>query len=161
MRTDGGPSADDITRAAGLELRQARIAAGLTLAQLVERLPSGIRVPTLAGYETGSRSFTVGRFVEICVALGVSGPNLLAAAVRRARVSPMRAGAVIDLHAIARDRRADRAALRRWARHRLDVDSDGEGVAIVEPATVREMAALCGLSETAMTILLEQYPPNS
>jgi transcriptional regulator with XRE-family HTH domain len=157
MGTEGQPSAGDITKAVGLELRNTRLSLGLTLAQLVDRMPSGIRVPTLAGYETGTRSFTVGRLVEICVAMGVSAPNLLAAAVRRAGMDPRRAGAVVDLRALAQDRQASLAPLRRWALRLLDDDVDGDGVAIVEPSLVLDMARFCGLSPEAMGQVLDQF----
>jgi transcriptional regulator with XRE-family HTH domain len=68
-----------VTVAAGAQLRTMRESLGLTLAATVSRMASDIRVPTLAGYETGIREFSVGRFVEICAAMKVSPLVVLAA----------------------------------------------------------------------------------
>ncbi|UVS81859.1 helix-turn-helix transcriptional regulator [Actinokineospora sp. UTMC 2448] len=148
-------NAEDVTRAAGLELRKARIDAGLTLAQLCDRLPSRIQVPTLAGYETGHRSFTVGRFVEICASLGRNPAVVILAALRRAKAG---VGTVVDLQALARAEGADRAVLRQWARFRLETDQDG--VVVIDTSTLREMAVLCGMPPAELTRTLADFWPS-
>jgi hypothetical protein len=65
---------DDITRCCGAQLRAARERAGLRLGDVVAAIEPDrtFRVPTLCGYETGIRSFTLGRFIDICLAMQVS-----------------------------------------------------------------------------------------
>ncbi|MGW5052695.1 helix-turn-helix domain-containing protein [Actinokineospora sp. NPDC004072] len=145
-------------RAVGIELRLARQSRGMTLSQVAEQLPSGIRVPTLSGYETGTKSFHVGRFVEICIALGVSAPNLLTAALHRAGMGLAAVGVVIDLRLMADNAPQELEPLRRWAQWKLE--GNAEAVTMVEPALIRDMAGFCGLSVSAMAAELERFAPT-
>ncbi|MGQ0841003.1 helix-turn-helix domain-containing protein [Actinokineospora sp.] len=154
------PRPDDIARAVGHELRRARDAAGWTRSDLVAKLPSDIHVQTLATYEQGVRHCTVARLVEICRALGVPAAELLSLALQRAAVDLHRVELRVDLRAVARDRRTELEPLRAWARHRLDDDADGTGVARLDPVVIHEMAAFCGLSRSAMLHMLVEFTPE-
>lgn len=76
-------SADQVLmRAIGDELRQARMSAGWSRPDLVERLPTRTPVNTYACYEQGIRQCSIPRLVEICQVLGTSAPELLGSALR-------------------------------------------------------------------------------
>ncbi|WP_258907907.1 helix-turn-helix domain-containing protein [Actinokineospora sp. UTMC 2448] len=144
-------------RAVGVELRLARQTRGMTLAQVAEMLPSGIRVPTLSGYETGTKSFHVGRLVEICDAIGVSAPSVLEAALHRAGLGLAAVGVVIDLRSVVDGASRNLGPLRQWARRKLADNADA--VTMVEPGMIREMAGFCGLSVPTMAAELERFAP--
>ncbi|GAA4409991.1 helix-turn-helix domain-containing protein [Actinokineospora soli] len=144
-------------RAVGVELRLARLSRGMTLAQVADKLPSGIRVPTLSGYETGTKGFQVGRMVEICEAIGVSAPTLLEAAIHRAGLGLAAVGVVIDLRSVVEGASRDLGPLRQWARRKLEDNADA--VTMVEPAMIREMAGFCGMSVPTMAAALERFAP--
>ncbi|MGX7828022.1 helix-turn-helix domain-containing protein [Actinokineospora sp. 24-640] len=153
-------SAADVARAVGQEIRRARSAIGWTRAELVERLDSDLHVQTVAGYEQGIRHCTVARLVEISRALGSSAPELLALALQRAEIDLDHTGVRVDLHAIARDQRAELTPLRVWAQHRLEHDAENSGVATLEPAVVENMAHFCQLPKTDMLTLLVDFTPD-
>ena len=147
-----------MARAIGQEIRRARAAIGWTRADLVERLDVEVHVQTIAGYEHGTRHCTVARLVEICRALDVPAPDLLAFALQRAEIDLGRTEVHVDLNAILRDDRPELAALRGWARHRLDTGS--ADTAKLEPAAVETMAHFCQMSRASMLTLLAGYTPE-
>lgn len=154
------PTAADIARAVGEEIRRARALLGMTRAELVARLPSEIHIQTLATYEQGVRQCTLARFVEICQALGVSAPELLGLALQRAALDLERIALKVDLRAVARDRRTELEPLRRWARHRIEDDPDRTGIVALEPVVIQEMAAFCGFSRSTMSRVLLEFTPE-
>ncbi|GAB3429801.1 helix-turn-helix domain-containing protein [Actinophytocola sediminis] len=72
-----------VARAAGIEVRLARGAAGLSRPQLIERLRRRVPVNTLAGWETGVRAISIDRLVDVCDALSIDAGDLLTRARRR------------------------------------------------------------------------------
>lgn len=154
------PSARAIAGAIGQEIRRARSAIGWTRTDLVERLDSDIHIQTVAGYEQGVRHCTVARLVEICRALGVPAPELLALALQRAEIDLETTELRVDLHAIVRDEQPELTALRAWAHHRLRDDAEGTGTVKLEPAAIEIMADFCQMSHSALLRHLSAFTPE-
>jgi transcriptional regulator with XRE-family HTH domain len=141
----------------GQELRRARESKGLTRAELVAKLPSGIGDRTLLSYEHGTRTLSVARFIEICRALGVAASEILHNALEKAR--DLRAFSIrVDLRAVLRDERAEFEPVRGWARNRLDGDEPAAQV-LLPPAAVRELAAVFGTTHAALATYLIEFTP--
>lgn len=138
----------------GLAVRRARESRGLTRAQLVEKLPSGIGDRTLLSYEHGVRFLSVVRFVEICRAIGVPADEVLGRASAMAddvRNLSLR----VNLRALLRDEDDRFEAVRLWADRRLD--ETATPVLLVEPAALREMAAVIGVSHEVLAGYLAEF----
>jgi transcriptional regulator with XRE-family HTH domain len=154
----------DVIRALGEELRRARSGAGMTQADLVNLMPSEIHVQTLATYERGIRQCSIGRFIEICRALGVAAPDVLHLAMQKAQQeADLRIiGVQVDLHAIVRDKQPGlRPPLRQWARNRLTTDSSGSGIARLDWIAIQELATLVGLPSAELVQQLVRFTPHS
>lgn len=149
-----------ITQMLGDELRKAREAAGLTRAQLIERMPSTIHPQTLATYENGIRQCTVVRLEEVCNALRIEAPELLAVALQRARTEPFTRTLRIDLPALLRDRTSTFALVRTWAEN-FRADSDGSDTARLEPAAVRALAFVVGVPQLDLIEYLMTFTPKA
>lgn len=147
-------------QAIGEELRRARDTIGWTRAELAERLPFGIHVQTLAGYERGTVQCTVSRFVALCETMGVSAPDALAWAMQRAEIDLPTTGLQVDLRAVIADKAAELLPLRRWARKRLQDDLGGTGVARLEWAVVQEMATMFGIDRAEFVTCLVRFTPR-
>lgn len=150
-------ASDVVLRAVGVELRVARLARGMTLAEVAANLPSGIKVPTLSGYETGTKTIHVGRMVEICAVIGASPPDVLAAAMKRVELGIAAFGVMVDLRSVVDGSSRRLEPVRRWARTKLAEDTDA--VTMIEPDMIRDMAAFCGLPPHTMAAELEQFAP--
>jgi transcriptional regulator with XRE-family HTH domain len=158
------PDEDDGTdtaarQAIGEELRRARDTIGWTRAELAERLPFGIHVQTLAGYERGAVQCSTSRFVLLCRTMGVSAPDVMAWAMQRAGIDLPTTGMQVDLHAVVRDKTPDLLPLRRWARTRLKDDS-GTGVARLAWSVVEELAKLFGMERDEFVRTLVLFTPR-
>jgi transcriptional regulator with XRE-family HTH domain len=142
-------------KAIGEELRRTRDTIGWTRAELAARLPFGIHIQTLAGYERGTIHCSASRFTVLCETMGVSAPDVLAWAMQRAGIGLPTTGMQIDLHAVINDKTAVRLPLRRWARKRLK-DDPGTGIARLAWPVVQEMATLFGMDrdEFVRTVVL-------
>jgi len=142
--------------AIGRELRRVRDAIGWTRAELAARLPFGIHVQTLAGYERGAVQCSASRFVSLCQTMGVSAPDVLAWAMQREGIDLTTTGAQVDLHAVVHDKTRALLPLRRWARQRLKDDPGGTGIARLTWPVVQEMATVFGadLDEFVETLVL-------
>jgi transcriptional regulator with XRE-family HTH domain len=141
--------------AIGEELRRARDTIGWTRAELATRLPFGIHIQTLAGYERGAVQCSTSRFTVLCETMGVSAADVLAWAMQRAGIGLPTTGMQVDLHAVINDKTAVRLPLRRWARTRLK-DDPGTGIARLAWPVVQEMATLFGMDrdEFVRTVVL-------
>ena len=150
-----------VNRAIGDELRRVRDDLGWTRGEVVGRMSSDISVQTLANYENGLRPCTVPRLVEICEALEVPTPALVALALQRISVEPGTDTFQIDLRAVvnAKDS-SDYSSLRRWAKNRLKYDPDGSGVARLERAALEEMATFFDLPLTDFLRYLRRFIPR-
>lgn len=142
-------------RILGQEIRRVRESEGLTRAQLVARLPSGIGDRTLLSYEHGIRYLTVVRFVEICRALGVAASEVLHRASEKA-ADLRRFSLKVSLRDVLRDRRDGFEPVRLWAKNRLDEDKSSSEVQLA-PVTVREMAAVLGFSHGTLAAYLAEF----
>jgi transcriptional regulator with XRE-family HTH domain len=143
------------SRAIGEELRRAREANGWSREYFVTRLPSGIGARTLLSYEHGTRHLTLLRFIEVCRALGVTGPVLLQRALQRAQMELDTLVLKVDLHALVKDRSSDYPHLVQWAHNTLiEVP---EGVVDVEPAVVRNLSRCFGCDHRALTRYLAGF----
>lgn len=160
MDLDGGTVGHAITKALGEELRRARENVGWSQAELVRRMPSELHVKTLATYEQGVRQCTVVRLIEICRTLGVAAPDLLGRALQHMEVDLQTVGMQVDLHAMARDTRAELRQLRRWARNRLLINP-ASGVARLDRGAVQEMAAVIGLTLSDLVRYLDMFRPQT
>jgi transcriptional regulator with XRE-family HTH domain len=142
-------------RILGQEIRRVRESEGLTRAQLVERLPSGIGDRTLLSYEHGIRYLTVVRFVEICRALGVAASEVIQRASEKA--SDLRAFSLkVSLRAVLRDKQDGFEPVRSWAKNRLN-EEDSTAEVLLAPVTVREMAAVFGFSHGTLAAYLAEF----
>jgi transcriptional regulator with XRE-family HTH domain len=146
-------------RAIGEELRRARDTLGWTRAELAARLPFGVHVPTLAGYERGVVQCSSNRFIMLCQTMGVSAPDVLAWAMQRARIDLPTIGVQVDLHAVIRDKIPDLLPLRRWARKRLTNDP-GTGIARLAWPAVQELATLLSTNRTEFVRTLILFTPR-
>lgn len=143
-----------LAKVLGQEIRREREARGWTRAELAEQLPSGIGERTLLSYEHGIRALSVVRLVEICRALGAATGELLDRALEKAR--DLRAFSLrVDLRALLRDHGPEFSAVHTWARNRLDDNPTPE--VHLTPATVREMAAIIGLSHIDLADYLFKF----
>ncbi|MGQ0841507.1 helix-turn-helix domain-containing protein [Actinokineospora sp.] len=149
-------------RLLGAELRRARRARGWTLRDLAERLPVDISRASVAGYEYGTQQCTVQRLIEICDALAVSAPRLLARVFTHSDTE-------IDLRTLAGHEPGDHDAgdfgelgpLRRWARATLDHNPAATGTARLDAASFHALATLCGITPADLAGRLHQYRPRS
>lgn len=149
-----------VNRAIGSEIRRVRDHLGLTRGSVVALMSSEISVQTLANYEYGVRPCTVPRLVEICRALKVSTPHLVALALQRADVEPDNLN--VDLNAVVEDQDEDEVhqLLRRWAENRLKHDSDGLGIARVSRAVAEEMATFLDVPRGKLLRYLRKFAPE-
>ena len=142
-------------RILGQEIRLVREANGLTRAQLVELLPSGISDRTLLSYEHGIRYLTVVRFVELCRALNAQPFDVLRRASEKA--SDLRAFSLkVNLRAVIRDTQDGFEPVRLWAKNRLG-DEDQSTEVLLSPVTLREMAAVFSLSHRTLATYLAEF----
>lgn len=133
-------------RVLGDEIRRLRKQRGWTRKDLNERLQSDISLQTLATYEPGTRQVSVGRFVEICLALDELPHELLARVHERVFTDTPVGRIRLDLRKIVRDRAPELLPLRRWAAGRLAGDTGSQGGEVhLDIAALETMAQLCGL----------------
>ncbi|MGW5053383.1 helix-turn-helix domain-containing protein [Actinokineospora sp. NPDC004072] len=130
-------------RALGRELRRLRLRRKWTRAQLVQRLPGELSAQALASYETGTRSCTVVRFVELCGALDASPHDLLERVHRRILNEEFPAALRVDLHKLAADERPELVPARRWAA--AEVSRHATAVRELDYPALESLASLCGL----------------
>lgn len=147
-----------ISRALGEELRRARDALGLSRAQFVATLPSGIGERTLLAYEHGLRNITVARLEELCKHLEVDAPNLLTRALQRAKIHLENLELLVDLRQLVNDGSFTYRPLRQWAHNRLTETPDG--VVAVTPSAARELAAFIGCAHNELAHYLSQFLPE-
>jgi transcriptional regulator with XRE-family HTH domain len=150
-----------ISRAIGEELRRAREASGLTQAQLVEQLPSGIGERTLLSYEHGTRNLTALRLVEVCRVLDVGSPHVLGVALQRARIYVENLVLWVDLRALLADTATTDAAFRPmvvWARRTLA--RHPHGIVEVAPAAVEALATMIGRTRDDLAAYLARFLPE-
>lgn len=147
-----------ISRAIGEELRRAREANGWSRGHLVARLPSGISDRTLLTYEHGTRHLTLVRFLEICRALGVSGPILLNQALQRARIHLANLVLRVDVRQLVAQRDEEFLPMVLWAHNKLIKHPDG--VVEVTPSAVVELADFIGCSEVELANYLARFVPD-
>lgn len=150
--------ADTVSKAVGEELRRAREAQGWSRLQFVEQLPSGIGDRTLLSYEHGARQMLLVRFAELSWALDIDPPTMFARGLQRARVRVENLTLHVDLRALLRDRRVTFLPLKQWARNTLNDHPDG--VALVEPVVVRNLASFIGCTHRDMADYLARFTPE-
>lgn len=149
---------DTVSKAVGEELRRAREAQGWSRLQFVEQLPSGIGDRTLLSYEHGARQMLLVRFAELSWALDIDPPTMFARGLQRARVRVENLTLHVDLRALLRDQRAAFLPLKQWARNTLNDHPDG--VALVEPVVVRNLASFIGCTHRDMADYLARFTPE-
>lgn len=164
--TANGPAPDpdtltdgSVNRAIGDELRRVRDDLGWTRGMVVDRMSSDISVQTLANYEYGLRPCTVPRLVEICEALDVPTPALVALALQRIAVEPDADSLQIDLRAVIATNDPEYPTLCQWAQNRLKSNPDGSGVARLERAAIEEMATIFDLPLGEFLRYLRRFIP--
>jgi transcriptional regulator with XRE-family HTH domain len=151
-------TAEVIARGLGEELRHRRQAEGVSRENFVKRLPSGIGDRTLLAYEHGIRHLSVARLIELSDGLGVEAPVLLGDAMQRARVALLNIPLRVDLNQLLCSFNVKFRPLHQWAKNRLG-DSD-DGVIVVLPPGVRELAASVGLQHQAVADHLAKFIPE-
>lgn len=153
--TDGS-----VNRAIGDELRRVRDDLGWTRSMVIERMSSDISVQALANYEHGLRPCTLPRLVELCEALEVPTPALVALALQRISVEPDADSLQIDLRAVIATEDTPYPTLRVWAQNRLKSNPGGTGVARLERAAIEEMATIFDLSVGEFLRYLRRFIPE-
>jgi transcriptional regulator with XRE-family HTH domain len=148
-----------ISRAVGEELRRTREARGWSRAQLAAMLPSGIGDRTILSYEHGTRHLTVLRLTEMCRALGVAADTLLSNALQRARIHLENLDLRIDLQAMLGDGSDKFRPMVQWARNKLNETPDG--VAVLAPAALRELATFAGYPARDLANYLARFVPDT
>ncbi|WP_084794808.1 helix-turn-helix domain-containing protein [Actinokineospora bangkokensis] len=141
-------------RALGRELQQMRMRRRWTRAQLVRRLPVELSAQALASYETGTRSCTVVRFVELCMALETSPHDLLERVHDQVSRDDHPASLKVDLTRLALDDRQPLAPARRWAA--AEVGRQAGGSRDLDLSALESLAALCGLPVVELVRMLRQ-----
>ena len=154
----GEPSDEVISQAVGEELRRARETLGLSRGQLVAKLPSGIGDRTLLSYEHGKRHLTLLRWIELCRALEVASPVLLARALQRARIHVENMALRIDLRFLLNDRSDKFRPMVQWARNTLNEHPDG--VVEIEQSAVRHLALFAGCGYLELANYLARFIPE-
>jgi transcriptional regulator with XRE-family HTH domain len=149
-----------VTKALGEELRRVRDSIGWSRGRLVAEMGADIHVQTLATYEQGARQCTVVRLVEICRAMGVAAPDVLALALQRAEIDLRLIGVLVNLRAAAEDERAELQPIRTWAAKRLEADSSGTGVVYLDRSVLHEMSLCFGYSEAELVGYLKLFTPE-
>ena len=147
--------------ALGDELRRTRKQRGWSRKQLQDHLESQISIQTVATYESGRRQCSVARLVEICRAMDVCAPELLARVQRRMETD-MPDRLVLDLRRMVLDRQPELAPLRRWAGQRLNhAGADTAHAVPLEPGALESMAELCGMTTCDLIRRLREFAPIS
>lgn len=83
MTTSPEDAGAAVNRALGALLREARDVLGYSRAALVEMLAADLTPMAIAHYEEGRRSVSVHRLLELCAALGLYAPTVLATVMQR------------------------------------------------------------------------------
>lgn len=147
-----------IRRAIGEELRSAREAKRWTRDAFVTRLPSGVGTRTVLSYETGSRTLTVMRMIEICRALNVSPAAVMTRSFRRARIFLENLEVPVDLSALLHDRTPRFLPLQVWARRKLN--RYGQRLVDLSSEVVDELADFLDCSSAELTAYLSKFVPD-
>lgn len=146
-------------KAIGHQLRRARQAAGMTRAQLVARIGSGIHPQTLATYERGIRHCTSVRLIEICIAMGVSAPDIIQWAMQTTHADLPTIGIKADLRAIIHTKQEIPAPIQTWVKARLRDDPEAD-VAHLSWADLHELTELWRIEQSALVALLLEFTPQ-
>lgn len=141
-------------RALGRELQRLRLRRKWTRAQLVKQLPSELSAQALASYETGTRSCTVVRFIELCGALDASPHDLLERVHDQVVHSEFPATLRIDLERLAEDHRPELAPARGWAH--AEVARHAAQTRELDLAALESLASLCGLPTVELIRMLRR-----
>lgn len=155
LEAAGEPSDKMICRAVGEELRLVREGLGWSRGHLVSLLPSGIGDRTLLSYEHGTRHLTTLRLIELCRAMRVGAPTLLTRALQRAQIHTDNLVLEVDLRALLLDQRPQFRPMAPWARNALNMHPDG--VMVVEPAAVRNLALFVGCTHRELANHLGRF----
>ncbi|WP_156753270.1 helix-turn-helix domain-containing protein [Actinokineospora pegani] len=139
-------------RALGKELQQLRMRRRWTRAQLVQRLPVELSAQALASYETGTRSCTVVRFVELCTALETSPHDLLERVHDQVNHDDHPASLKIDLTHLALDDRDALSPARRWAA--TEVARHAATSRDLDLAALESLASLCHVPTVELVRML-------
>ncbi|HVK24480.1 MAG TPA: helix-turn-helix transcriptional regulator [Actinokineospora sp.] len=144
-------------RALGRELQRLRVRRKWTRAQLVQRLPGALSAQALASYETGTRSCTVVRFVELCTALEASPHDLLERVHDQVAQTQYPASLRVDLILLADADRPQLAPARGWAH--AEVARHATAARELDLAALESLAALCGLPTVELIRMLREFSP--
>ena len=147
-----------IARAIGEELRRARERKGLSRAQFVKELPSGIGDRTLLAYEHGLRQLTILRLVELSEGLRVPASIILAQALERARIHLENLVLRVDLRELLSDDNPHYRPMRQWAKNRLSQEPGG--IVELTPAAVLELSAFLGRTHAELASYLSKFTPE-
>ncbi|TDV45523.1 helix-turn-helix domain-containing protein [Actinophytocola oryzae] len=147
-----------ISRAIGTELRRLREERGLSRAQLITRLPSGIGDRTLLSYEHGTRHLTMLRFIEVCWGLEVDSVSVHRQALQRARIHLQNMTIRIDLQALLSEYSDVYRPMRQWARNLLNEHPDG--IVDVAPDVVQHLALFVGCAYRDLLNYLARFAPE-
>lgn len=137
-------------RALGEVLKKARESRGWDRDQLARMLRSHIEPRTVASYEYGSRHMTVWRMVEIAHCLDSTAARLVGEA--ESKVPGLSNVPIcVSVQRIMNDDTDGFEPVHQWARNRF---REGARELLLSPDTVREMAAVVGLSHPLLTVYL-------
>lgn len=152
-------TAKALAKALGDELRRAREAKGLSRAQFVAMLPSGIGERTLLAYEHGLRQLTVVRFAELCDALDINAPGSFTHAMQRSSLYLEKFMLRVDLNKMLADKGNKFRPLFPWGRNRLNEVAD-DGVVELSQEAIHELAVFVGQTHSAVAGYLARFVPD-
>lgn len=148
----------------GNELRRRREELRWSREQLCARLPSGICVQTLSGYEHGKRAISVRRLWELCASLGCLPHEVLAVVDRRVAgehalpgdSSTPAAAVSVELIRLATVRDPRLAPLRRWARASIQHQPHGRSTVVLTTTAMAQIEVLCHVSAAELVVSLHR-----
>jgi hypothetical protein len=117
-------------------------------------MPSELSAQALASYETGTRSCTVVRFIELCTALEASPHELLERVHGQVAHAEFPATLRVDLVRLAEDHRPQLSPASGWARS--EVARHAATAREFDLAALESLAALCGVATVDLIRMLRQ-----
>lgn len=141
----------------GSLLRGERLGHGKTRRQVAEELPGEVSPRALEAYESGRRSLTLLKFVQICQVIHADPADVLARATEELGV-PGPSSVLVDLRSVLRDDAADLTPLRRWANLMTSGQPYGSPVLWhFTPSAITAMAELCKMPPRRLRRRLQRF----
>lgn len=139
----------------GRQLREERDSLGWTRAELSNKLASNLGDRAILSYEIGSRYMSVARLVELCRAMCVDMPALLARVARTVEAFPA-VSLNVDMFTIARRTTRKFQIVHRWAASRVSANPTRR-IVCIEPREVATLATVMGCTHETLANYLAGF----